>query len=146
MKYRVSVGKATLEKLEEILRFVLKNKKHPYAKGDPEISKLAEHSITTGHRFKFEETKVIGKEPNWRHRKVHEAGEILKGGENVISTPSFEIDPIWRPLIKKTRIRKKWKNNNTQKPLRRSARIRQQVEREAPPTRSLRPRRGQCST
>ena len=139
-------GKSYIGETGRNLEIRVKEHKASLRKGDPEISKLAEHSITTGHRFKFEETKVIGKEPNWRHRKVHEAGEILKGGENVISTPSFEIDPIWRPLIKKTRIRKKWKNNNTQKPLRRSARIRQQVERAAPPTRSLRPRRGQCST
>jgi hypothetical protein len=67
---------------------------------------------------------MIGKEVNWRQRKIHEAGEILKGGENIISTPSFEIDAIWRPLIK-TRIRGKWKSNDAQVPLRRSARLRE---------------------
>jgi hypothetical protein len=83
----------------------VKEHKASLRKGDPDIYKLTEHSINTGHRFEFEEIKVIGKEANWRQRKTHETGEILKGGENIISTLNFEIDAIWRPLIKNTRIR-----------------------------------------
>jgi hypothetical protein len=106
-------------------------------RGDPEISKLTEHSVTLEHRFKFEETKVIGKEPNWRRRKVHEAGEILKGGEKVISTPSFEIYKVWHTLIKDTRIRKKWKNNDHM-PLRRSMRLKLRAEQNSVTTASSR--------
>jgi hypothetical protein len=42
----------------------------------------------------FENTKIIGREKDWRSRKVHEAWKIFKGGKNVISSPSFDIDPI----------------------------------------------------
>jgi hypothetical protein len=79
----------------------VKEHKASLKREDPDISKLTEHSINMGHRFKFEETKVIGKEANWRQRKIREASEILKGGENIISTPSFAIYAIWSPLIKK---------------------------------------------
>ena len=103
----------------------LKEHQASIKKCDPDISKLTEHSIKTGHRFKWEDAKVIGKEIDWRKRKVHEAAEILKGAEKVISTPSFEIDPVWRPLIRKTRLRPKYKRSEVA-PVRRSARIRAQ--------------------
>jgi hypothetical protein len=54
---------------------------------------------------------------------------ILKGGDNIISTPSIEIDPVWRTLLKKVRIRRKNKRESTNNiaPVRRSRRI---IERE----------------
>jgi hypothetical protein len=48
----------------------------------------------------FENTKITGREKNWRVRKVHQACEIFKGGKNIISSPSFDNDPIWFPLIR----------------------------------------------
>jgi hypothetical protein len=122
----------------------LKEHKASLRRGDPEISKLIEHGVMLEHRFKFEEAKVIGKEPNWRRKKVHESGEILKGGEEVISTPRFEIDKVWHTLIKDTRIRNKWKNND-QMPLRRSVCLKLRAEQNlvtTVPSRVLRARRG----
>jgi hypothetical protein len=49
------------------------------------ISKLSEHKLTIEHRFKWEDLKVIGKESNWRKRKIHEAADILKGADKVIT-------------------------------------------------------------
>jgi hypothetical protein len=76
----------------------------------------------------WEQAKVIGQEKNWRARKVHEAGEIMRGGKWVISAPSFNIDPVWRPMIKSMKFsdmkvtKKKKSNENTVK-VRRSQRI-----------------------
>jgi hypothetical protein len=115
----------------------VKEHKASLKKWDPDISKLTEHSINMGHRFTFDETKVIGMEANWRQRKIHEAGEILKGGENKISTPSFKIDAIWRLLIKETRVR-----GYAHAPLRRSDRLREKAGQvNEAPKRVLRQRR-----
>jgi hypothetical protein len=54
--------------------------------------------------------EVIGHEPHWRTRKVHEAAEILKGGEMVISAAIFYIHPVWRLMIKKS---KNWETENS---------------------------------
>ena len=103
-------------------------KEHQYSlkKRDPDVSKLCEHHFTTGHRFLWDQAEVIGHEQNWKARKVHEAAEILQGGEMVISTASIDIDPVWRPMIKNIKIRKNdKKGSNTI--VRRSQRI---IERE----------------
>jgi hypothetical protein len=106
----------------------LSEHKRSLKKGDPELSKLCEHHFYTGHRFLWEQAKVIGQEKNWRARKVHEAGEIMRGGKWVISAPSFNIDPVWRPMIKSMKFsdmkvtKKKKSNENTVK-VRRSQRI-----------------------
>jgi hypothetical protein len=47
-------------------------------KKDPDISKLTEHHFNTGHRILCDETEIIGREPNWRAQKIHEATAILK--------------------------------------------------------------------
>jgi hypothetical protein len=38
--------------------------------------------------------EVIGRESNWRVRKVHEAAELIKATDTVISAPSFDFYPV----------------------------------------------------
>jgi hypothetical protein len=73
------------------------------------VSKLCEHFYETEHRFLLDKTEVLGRESNWRARKVHEAAEIMSGENMVINSLSFDIRPVCRPLIKKL---KKWGKNN----------------------------------
>jgi hypothetical protein len=81
-------------------------------------SKLAEHVLNTEHRILWDEAKIIGMEPHWKKRKFHEAVEIWKGGNNVISTPSLDFNPIWKGLLKDVSLRKPEKTQ-----LRRSRRL-----------------------
>jgi hypothetical protein len=104
----------------------LNEHKRSLKKGDPDISKLCEHHFNTGHRFLWDKAKVIGKEQHFRARKVHEAGEILRGQDRIISTPSFNIDPVWRPIIKNLEFPK---NKNKEEKVRRSQRIKERDER-----------------
>jgi hypothetical protein len=60
--------------------------------------KLAEDAITMGHRFLWTDAEII--ETNWRARKFQEATEIYKAGKNAIRSPSFDIHPVWSPIIK----------------------------------------------
>jgi hypothetical protein len=93
-------------------------------KGDPEVSKLCEHHFNTGHRFLWDQTKIIGREQNIIARRFHEAAEIMRGGDWVMSTPLFNIDPIWRPMIKDIKLFPKKKNvNEAPVRLRRSQRV-----------------------
>jgi hypothetical protein len=48
----------------------------------------------------------MGHEQRWKARKFHKAAEIIKVGELVFSEPSIEINPIWRPMIKKWKKKK----------------------------------------
>ena len=123
-------------------------KEHQYSlkKRDPDVSKLCEHHFTTGHRFLWDQAEIIGQEQNWKARKVHEAAEIMKGGDMVISTPSFDIDPVWRHMIKNLKIRKsKEQGNNTT--VRRSRRIieREKQGQQQPATQSRRQHRGRTA-
>jgi hypothetical protein len=88
----------------------LKEHKNSIKKKDPDVSKLCEHHYHTGHRILSDQAEITGHEQHWKTRKFHEAAEIMKGGELVFSEPSMEINPIWRPMIKKLNIRKKQKS------------------------------------
>jgi hypothetical protein len=82
------------------LHMRLQEHKRSVQKLDPDISKLAEHEIAIGHRFLWTDAEIIGRETNWKARKFQEAAEIYKAGENAISSPSFDINPVWLPVIK----------------------------------------------
>jgi hypothetical protein len=43
----------------------LQEHKRSVQKRDPDISKLAEHAITMGHRFLWTDAEIIGRETNW---------------------------------------------------------------------------------
>jgi hypothetical protein len=59
--------------------------------------------------------EIIGHEQRWKARKFLEAAEIMKCGELVFSESSIEINPIWRPMIKKLNIRKNKKLDSTRR-------------------------------
>jgi hypothetical protein len=48
--------------------------------------------------------RVIGHEIHWKARKFQEVAEIYRGGDMVISSPSFDIHPVWLPLIRSTKF------------------------------------------
>jgi hypothetical protein len=116
-------GKSYIGETVRTVEVRLKEHQVSIKRCDTDISKLTEKNVTTGHRFKWDDVKVIGKESNWRKRKIHEAAEILKRADKVISTPSFEIDPVWLPLSHNTRLRPKYKATENP-PVRLSARFR----------------------
>jgi hypothetical protein len=58
---------------------------------------------------------VIAREGKWRERKVQEAVEIMNGGSDVITAPSFVLNPIWLSWIKS-----RYKILEKQSPIRRS--------------------------
>jgi hypothetical protein len=96
----------------------LQEHKRSVQKRDPDISCLAEHAITMGHRFLWTDAEIIGRETDWKARKFQEAAEIYKAGENAISSPSFDIHPVWLPVIRNLKF------GIHKKQVRRSARIR----------------------
>jgi hypothetical protein len=75
----------------------------------------------------FENTKIIGREKNWRSRKMHEACEIFKDGKNVISTPSFDVDPIWFTLVRNFDNKKNGERVIEAPKIRRSARLQEKA-------------------
>jgi hypothetical protein len=72
-----------------------------------------------GHRFLWTSAEIIGRETNWRAKKFEEAAEIYKLGEQPISSPSFNIHPVWLPVIKNLKF-----GNHKKQKVRRSAWIR----------------------
>jgi len=63
----------TLQHLEKRLR----RHKYDQAKGNDETA-LAVHSKTSGHKFNFDETKILLFESNSRKRKIRKVIEIIK--------------------------------------------------------------------
>jgi hypothetical protein len=121
--YRILYGKEFLTSYRITSQNSIKKK-------DPDISKLTEHHFNTGHRILWEETEIIGREPNWKARKKHEAAAIMEGGNEVFSSQSVEIDPIWKPIIEEINIYPQRSKETA--PLRRSRRL---IERNSSRTR-----------
>jgi hypothetical protein len=96
-------GKSYIGETGRTLQVRLDEHRRSVKKRDPDVSKLCEHYYNTGHRFLWDEAKVIGHEETYKARKVHEAMEIFRGRGFVVSTPSAVIDPVWRPLMRKFR-------------------------------------------
>jgi hypothetical protein len=99
MPYPLSVVNFMLEQQDRDLTTRVKEHQKSVTRDNPDLSKLTEHAHTN-HRFIWSETRVIAREEKWRERKVQEAVEILNGGNDVISAPSFVLNPIWFSWIK----------------------------------------------
>jgi hypothetical protein len=63
----------------------------------------------------------MSSEKGWKARKFHEADLIYMGGDQLISAPSMDIDPVWRPILDEYKKTKKINFENILSPgLRRS--------------------------
>jgi hypothetical protein len=85
----------------------LKEHKQSLSRGDITTSKLVEHAITEAHIFEWDNANVIASEKRWKARKFHEADLIYMVGDQVISAPSMDIDPVWRPILDEYKQTKK---------------------------------------
>jgi hypothetical protein len=116
-------GKLYIGETGRTLEVRLQEHQKSIEKRDPDVSKLCEHYYKTGHRFLWDEAKVIGHEEKKTARKVHEAAEIYVGGQEIISSASFDIDPVWKPMLKNLKLPSHKKNNANNSGTRRSRRI-----------------------
>jgi hypothetical protein len=81
------------------LEIRLKEHKNSLKKGDITTSKLAERALIEEHLFEWDKIIVLDRETKWKARKFHEAALIYMEGNQVVSAPSMDIDPIWRPIL-----------------------------------------------
>jgi hypothetical protein len=61
-------------------------------------SKLAQHAYEEGHRVGWDDARILEIESSSRYRKYKESAHMACL-TNPISQPSFDICPIWSPLI-----------------------------------------------
>jgi hypothetical protein len=54
------------------------------------------------HHVKWEEVKILGKENQYKKRKIHEA-DAIHIESNVISQPSYEIPPLLHSILREER-------------------------------------------
>jgi hypothetical protein len=80
------------------LEIRLNEHKNSIRKGEI-TSKLVEHALNEDHIFEWDKASVLARESKWKARKVHEAALIYMGGDQVVSAPSMDIDPIWRQVM-----------------------------------------------
>jgi hypothetical protein len=73
--------------------------KNSIRNGEITTSKLVEHALNEDHIFEWDFTSVLARESKWKARKFHEAALLYMGGDQVVSAPSMDIDPIWRPVL-----------------------------------------------
>ena len=59
------------------------------------------HYATTGHKFLFEKTKILAREPNNYRRRIIESIHILNKNDTCVNIISgLEIDKSWNPILK----------------------------------------------
>lgn len=108
-------------------------------KRDVGYSKLVDHAVENKHQIQWDEAKVIGRESHYKKRKILEAIEMARRNFDTISQPSFELPPIWTPLLQpyhplapcdpsdKNTLRPENIEQAVQPPARRSARLRSET-------------------
>lgn len=75
---------------------------HKYTKNAS--TALSKHSQKTGHKFNFQNTKILTIEPNYNKRIIKEMIMIQKKGNTVNDRSEIEgLSRIYRPLIEKNR-------------------------------------------
>ena len=92
-------GKEYIGETGKLLKTRVKEHRAALKKGETATSKLVKHAWNKEHEFNWNQAKPIGRETRWKARKCHEALEIYMGGENVISAPSMDVDPVWYPTL-----------------------------------------------
>jgi hypothetical protein len=58
-----------------------------------------ENALNEDHIFEWDKASVLARESKWKARKFHEAALIYMCGDQVVSAPSMDIDPIWHPVL-----------------------------------------------
>jgi HKD family nuclease len=92
-------GKSYIGETGRTLDIKLNEHKNSLIKGKITTSKLVEHTLNEVHIFERDKTSVLARESKWKARKFHKAALIYLGGDQVVSAPSMDIDPIWRPVL-----------------------------------------------
>jgi hypothetical protein len=92
---------------------------------------MLRHAWNMDHIFEFDRTKPIGRERLQKARKCHEVMEIYLGGQNVVSAPSMDLDPVWIPKLNELKVvGNKKLNTATTSTLRHSVKIREKLSRD----------------
>ena len=59
------------------------------------------HCASTGHKFLFEQTKVLAREPNYFRWRVIEGIHIFNKSDSCVNLiAGLEIDKSWNPILK----------------------------------------------
>ena len=59
------------------------------------------HCASTGHKFLFEQTKVLAREPNYFRQRVIEGIHILNKSDSCVNLiAGLEIDKSWNTILK----------------------------------------------
>ena len=63
---------------------------------------LAFHAHQAGHKFDFDHTEIIAREPNYWRRLILEGIEIKFASNLANLQLGYEIDEIWTPILQST--------------------------------------------
>jgi hypothetical protein len=53
----------------------------------------------------------MGREWLWKARECHEAKKIYLGGQNIVSAPSMDLDPVWFSTLNELKVFRSKKMN-----------------------------------
>jgi hypothetical protein len=71
--------------------------------GQTHTSTLVEHSLTTKHHVRLEDTKILAKEDHLLKLRIREAIKIIKNPNNLNRDNGLEMSDSWIPLIRERR-------------------------------------------
>ena len=104
--YKGETGRPLKVRLEEHRKAVVQ--------GEIEKSGMVDHiwKEKGNHLPLWDKVEIIDRAEHWRIRRLKESAHML-GYNDLLSRPSIEINTIWKPIIRKVRLKKKkiWKKN-----------------------------------
>lgn len=66
----------------------------------PEASAVAEHALETGHKFDFDQIRVVSREDRFFPRLIMESIEIHKHPDNINRDDGLRLKSSWYPALK----------------------------------------------
>ena len=80
------------------------HRKAVVARGEIEKSGMADHiwKEKGNYRLLWDKVEIIDRAEYWRIRRLKESAHML-GYNDLLSRPCIELNPIWKPIIKKAR-------------------------------------------
>jgi predicted GIY-YIG superfamily endonuclease len=91
-------GRSYIGKTGRPLAMRLLEHRHNLKQGLLEKSKLAQHAYEGGHKFGWDEARILDIRSHSKYRKYKKAANMACSID-LISQPSLDISPIWIPII-----------------------------------------------
>ena len=99
-KIPCACGKFYIGETSRPLNIRLNEHKSYFKKREFQKSKICQHAWDSGHKIKWNNSRILLKEVATKKIKIKETASIMLNNDNCIATSLIKIKPLWLPILK----------------------------------------------